>query len=139
MQLVKLITPKIINALHSKKWTFVILILAAVSPAFSQDNSPYSRYGIGDLVPSTNIINRGMAGLSAGYIDHLAINFNNPASYSSFQSYKEKKSKKLSSGRAILDLGLNFENRTLREPAVTQKFTTSNAPVSYTHLLYCLL
>ena len=91
MQLVKLITPKIINALHSKKWTFVILILAAVTPAFSQDNSPYSRYGIGDLVPSTNIINRGMAGLSAGYIDHLAINFNNPASYSSFQSYKEKK------------------------------------------------
>ncbi len=131
MQLVKLITPKIINALHSKKWTFVILILAAVTPAFSQDNSPYSRYGIGDLVPSTNIINRGMAGLSAGYIDHLAINFNNPASYSSFQSYKEKKSKKLSSGRAILDLGLNFENRTLREPAVTQKFTTSNALFSY--------
>ena len=120
MQLAKLITPKKIKALHSKKWTFVVLILAAVSPVFSQDNSPYSRYGIGDLVPSTNIVNRGMAGVSAGYIDNMAINFSNPASYSSFQAYREKKSKKLSSGRAVLDLGLNFENRTLREPSVAQ-------------------
>jgi|APTNR8051073442_1049403.scaffolds.fasta_scaffold23595_2 hypothetical protein len=131
MQLAKLITPKKIKALHSKKWTFVVLILAAVSPVFSQDNSPYSRYGIGDLVPSTNIVNRGMAGVSAGYIDNMAINFSNPASYSSFQAYREKKSKKLSSGRAVLDLGLNFENRTLREPSVAQKFTTSNALFSY--------
>ncbi len=131
MQLAKLITPKKIKALHGLKWTFMVLILTAFTPVFSQDNSPYSRYGIGDLVPSTNIINRSMAGISAGYVDHLAINFNNPASYSSFQSYREKKSKKLSSGRAILDFGMNFENRTLKEPNLTEKFTASNALFSY--------
>ena len=37
-----------------------------------QDNSPYSRYGIGDLVPQTNIFTRGMGGLSAAYIDNFS-------------------------------------------------------------------
>ena len=33
----------------------------------AQDNSPYSRYGLGDLSPNTNISSRGMAGLNAAY------------------------------------------------------------------------
>lgn len=131
MQLVKLITRKRIKSLQLIKCTFLVIFLSAVSSVFAQDNSPYSRYGIGDLTPTTNIINRGMGGISAGYIDHLAINFNNPASYSSFQAAKEKKSNKLSSGRAILDLGINVDNRTLRDPGFTEKFTTSNALFSY--------
>lgn len=131
MQRAKLIIPKIINALRGSKWSFVVLILVLSSPAFAQDNSPYSRYGIGDLVPPTNIINRSMGGVTAGYFDQLAINFNNPASYSTFQAIRERKSKKLSSGRAILDVGLNFENRTLSEPNNANKFTASNALFSY--------
>ncbi len=134
MQRANLIIPKIINTLQSPRWTFIVLIMAAASPVFSQDNSPYSRYGIGDLVPPTNIINRSMGGLSAGYIDQLSINFNNPASYASFQAFQEKKSKKISSGRAILDFGLNFDNRTLREPSSAKKFTASNALFSYVQL-----
>ena len=131
MQLAKLITPKKIKALRGLQVMFVILILTAFSPVFSQDNSPYSRYGIGDLVPPTNIVNRAMGGISAAYTDFLSINFNNPASYSSFQSIKELKSKKQSSGRALLDIGLNFENRTLREPATVKKFVANNALFSY--------
>lgn len=131
MQLAKLITPKKINALRGLPGTFLILLFTAFSPVFSQDNSPYSRYGLGDLVPSTNIITRGMGGVSAGYADFLSINFNNPASYSSFQSSREKKSKKLNSGRAILDIGLNFEARKLSEPATSKTFTASNALFSY--------
>ena len=72
-----------------------------------------------------------MGGVTAGYFDQLSINFNNPASYSTFQAIRERKAKKLSSGRAILDLGLNFENRTLREPNNATKFTASNALFSY--------
>ena len=116
MQLVKLITPKKINALRGVHVAFVILTLTAFSPVFSQDNSPYSRYGIGDLVPNTHISTRAMGGISAAYNDAYSINFNNPASYSTFQAWKEKKSKKLYTGRAILDIGLNIENRTLKEP-----------------------
>ncbi len=131
MQLVKLITPKRINTLRCFCLAFVVLFSGILCPAFSQDNSPYSRYGIGDLVPTSNIISRGMGGISAGYVDVLSINFNNPASYSSFQAIRELKSKKLVSGRAILDVGMNLESRTLREPSNNTSFKASNALFSH--------
>jgi hypothetical protein len=133
---VKPTTPKKINALYLK-----LPALSAILVAFffnllpcslqAQDNSPYTRIGIGDLVPSTNINSRGMGSISAGYSDIFSINFNNPASYASFQSFKEAKSGKLTSGRAILDLGMNFESRTLREPTNPVKFVANNALFSH--------
>jgi hypothetical protein len=134
MQLVKLITPKRIKTLHCLLLTLLVLLFTAVTPAFSQDNSPYSRYGIGDLVPQANVINRSMGGLSAGYNDYLSINFSNPASYSNFQSLLEPKSKKIISGRAILDIGVNIDSRTIREPATAKKFSASNALFSYVQI-----
>lgn len=133
MQLVKLTTPKKINRLQHKSTALIVAFLTAASCTVSmaQDNSPYSRYGIGDLVPPTNINSRGMGGISAGYTDYFTINFNNPASYSSFQASKEAKSKKLVNGRAILDVGMNFESRTLQEPTNPIKFKASNALFSH--------
>ena len=138
MLLVKSTTPKKINGLHLKPTALSSILVAFFFMFFcantmAQDNSPYSRYGIGDLVPQTNMTSRGMGSISAGYVDPygLSINFNNPASYSSFQAFKEPKSKKLVSGRAILDMGLNFESRTLREPANPVKFVASNALFSH--------
>ena len=132
----KLITPKKINELHLKQTALGVILVAFFLTLFSgnsqaQDNSPYSRYGIGDLVPSTNINTRAMGGISAAYSDIFSINFNNPASYAAFQAVRESKSKKLVSGRAILDVGLNFENRTLQEPSSPTKFTASNALFSH--------
>jgi hypothetical protein len=133
MQLVKLTTAERINTLHRICVVFAILLSCSFLDANAQDNSPYSRYGIGDLVPSTHIIGRSMGSISAGYADiyGLSINFNNPASYSSFQTARELKSNKVISGRAVFDVGLNFENRTLKEPAVTNKFVANNALFSY--------
>lgn len=135
MPLAKLITPKRINCLWGlpvvRQVLLTVILIAFFLPVFSQDNSPYTRYGLGDIVPSTNINMRGMGGISAGYNDFLSINFNNPASYGSFQAIREAKSKKLAYGRAILDLGLNFENRTLIQPGVTETFTASNALFSH--------
>ncbi|HMU44961.1 MAG TPA: hypothetical protein PKC72_01275 [Chitinophagaceae bacterium] len=131
MRSAKSITLKKTKTLHCLWPAFLVLFSCAFLPAFSQDNSPYSRFGIGDLVPPTNVINRGLGGISAGYSDYLSINFNNPASYSAFEAGLEKKSKKLVTGRAILDVGMNFENRTLKDQAKTGKFTASNALFSY--------
>jgi hypothetical protein len=138
MQLVKLIIPKIINVLprnFSSRTAFLILCFSLLflntKTLSAQDNSPYSRYGIGDLVPPTHIINRGMGGINAAYNDYLSINFNNPASYSSFQSIMEQKSKKMVMGRAILDVGVNIESRTLNEPSSGKKFSSNNALFSY--------
>ncbi|MFL5808568.1 MAG: hypothetical protein ACJ749_03550 [Flavisolibacter sp.] len=104
-------------------------LLSTVSNA--QDNSPYSRYGLGDMVPSSNIATRGMGGISAGYADYTSINFSNPASYSNFFSIKEKSSDKLQSGRAILDVGINFSNRSLIAPNTPNRFTSSDLLFSY--------
>ena len=107
------------------------LQLLTCSFLHAQDNSPYSRYGLGDLTPGTNIINRGMGSFSAGYSDPLSINFNNPASYSAFLSYIEERSKKATSGRVLFDVGMNFDGHTLREGSSPEKFTSSNALFSY--------
>jgi hypothetical protein len=129
MLLAKSITHKRINALTLRRYIITTILIALISPAFSQDNSPYTRYGIGDIVPSTNINSRGMGGISAAYTDPygLTINFNNPASYSGFQFQPMAKSKrKLETGRAVLDVGMNYDSRTLQEPNNPLKFGTSN-------------
>lgn len=105
------------------------IVLSVVS--YAQDNSPYSRYGLGDKVPASNITTRGMSGISAGYADYTSINFSNPASYSNFFALREKKTSKLQYGRVILDVGINFSNRTLIEPNTPNKFTSSDLYFSY--------
>jgi hypothetical protein len=131
MRSVKSIIYKKINELRIILGLAAGLIFWVASPLLAQDNSPYSRYGIGDLVPSTNISTRSMGGISAGYTDALSVNFNNPASFAAFQAWKEKKSNKLSSGRVVLDMAVNIDNRTLRDPQKEQRFTASNALFSY--------
>jgi hypothetical protein len=111
--------------------TFSVLLTLSLATAFAQENSPYSRYGLGDVVPNTNILNRGMGGISAGYSDFLTINFNNPASFSRFQAYQEANSKRLQSGRVILDGGVNITSRTLRTPNQDEKFSSTGAQFSY--------
>ncbi|MDF2384141.1 hypothetical protein JMG10_21905 [Nostoc ellipsosporum NOK] len=106
-------------------------------PAVAQDNSPYSRYGLGDQVPTTNVMSRSMGGISAGYYDQLGVNYANPASYAWFQTQKEARSKKIAAGRAILDIGINYESRTLREPnnnSTAGKFNASNLLFSHVQL-----
>ncbi len=138
--------------LSSKPFQFLFIAcslqLVAGSFLMAQDNSPYSRYGLGDLHPGSNIYNRGMAGLSAGYSDpridglsdprsfksYSSINFSNPASYSRFFAVKEASSNKLQYGRMLLDIGVNLSNRTLNEANNPQSFTASNLYFSYLQL-----
>ena len=131
----KPITEKI-EELRTTKTTFNFLLsgfffLLLHNSATAQDNSPYSRYGIGTLSPTTNILNRGMGSIAAGYNDPFTVNFTNPASYSGFKMYLEQKSKKATSGRVILDAGVNFGSRSLREGNSAEKFSTGDAYFSY--------
>ncbi len=100
----------------------------------AQDNSPYSRYGLGDASPQSNILNRGMGGVSAAYSDLLYVNFLNPASYSAFRTNKILETGETISGRVVLDAGINFDNRTLREANRPDKFTSPNTYFSYLQL-----
>ncbi|WP_126245815.1 hypothetical protein [Chitinophaga rhizosphaerae] len=72
-------------------WTkasfFCLLGVAVLSAknADAQDNSPYSRFGLGEISRSENAVNLGMGGVAQAYGDAQSINFVNPASYSRLQ------------------------------------------------------
>ncbi len=113
----------------------VLLFCGMVSNA--QENSPYSRYGWGNLVPSTPIVTRGMGGLTTGYVDFderfdvkqgvprylkpQAINFMNPASYARLRT-------------TSFDLGFEVENQVLQERNVVEKYKATFANISYLQL-----
>ncbi len=68
---------------------FVFIALSSVVQAQTGTSSPYSRYGIGDLQTFSHARNAGMGGLSLALREDSTIpdfiNFNNPASYTSFK------------------------------------------------------
>ena len=120
-----------------EKWRLCLKIFSLLlfvlfsGRVLAQSNSPYSRYGLGDMAPTGNVSSRGMGGISAGYSDIFSINFNNPASYSQFQTYIEERSKKLAQGRVVLDVGTNYESRSLLAPNTANKFTSNDLLFSY--------
>lgn len=92
---------------------------------FAQENSPYSRFGLGDLTPNRNILTRGMAGVAAGIADNASINFTNPASLSAI-------------GNTIFDVGLGIDYRILKSTVPAKKFTSANTYISYLQLAFPL-
>ncbi len=114
--------------------------------ASAQENSPYSRYGIGDLTPNHNVFTRGMGGVSAAVADFITldpantnklntyllqpsnsngINFTNPASLSSISN-------------TIFDVGVDVDYRILKSTNPAKKFTSANTYVSYLQLAFPL-
>jgi len=102
--------------------------------AFSQENSPYSRYGMGDLVPSASMTSRQMGGIAAGMVDYdkrydlkfqypkaQTINFLNPASYSRAKL-------------TTFDVGFEIDSRALVVPNTGEKFKSTNALITYLQL-----
>jgi hypothetical protein len=130
MQLAKSMMLKKSRLSSLKIFSLLFFILFSFQ-VFAQSNSPYSRYGLGDVSASGNVTSRGLGGISAGYADVVSINFNNPASYSQFQAFVEQRSKKLSSGRVVLDVGTNYESRSLIAPNTPNRFTSNDLLFSY--------
>ena len=72
-----------------KKSLFIftsLLFILNVAHAQSTFNSPYSRFGVGDLNQDKNLKNTAMGGISAGDRNPTSINISNPASYSAFDT-----------------------------------------------------
>src|SRR6476620_6844024 len=82
MQSVRLTIPNLLRLFGAFFFTLVLLHAGA------QENSPFSRYGIGEYYNNQHVISRSMGGLTAAYADGLnnnvgqSINFSNPATYS---------------------------------------------------------
>ncbi len=104
--------------------TGFVLTLLICTAASAQENSPYSRYGLGDLVPNQNIANRGIGGVSAGYSSRQSVNFVNPASYGNLSF----------GGSSIFDFGIEADTRTLKSINPNSKFSSTNLIISYMQL-----
>jgi hypothetical protein len=109
-----------------------VLLVAFGLPAtvFSQENSPYSRYGLGDQAPNRNIFTRGMGGISAGVFDYLSnyqgmgsTNFSNPAVLGNITN-------------TVFDIGAEADFRTLKSLNPVKKFTSANSLFSYVNLAF---
>lgn len=122
--------------MHSAKLTMLkilpVLFVAFGLPAtvFSQENSPYSRYGLGDLAPNRNVFTRGMGGISAGVFDYLSnyqgmgsTNFSNPAVLGNITN-------------TVFDIGAEADFRTLKSSNPVKKFTSANSLFSYVNLAF---
>lgn len=123
MHLVNLTTAR------SKKTLFFLFSTFSFFLTIAQDNSPYSRYGLGDVVPSQNIISRGMGGVSAGYSNFLNINFKNPAALGSISNTKNI-------SNTIFDVGGEVDIRTLKSTSIASKYRSTNTIISYLQVAF---
>lgn len=100
---------------------FSIFLLTLGIVHAQSDNSPYSRYGLGDLYPGENIISRGMGGVSAAYFDFQSVNSTNPATYSKLRL-------------TTFDFGLGLNSRTIQSFEPVKKFNSLNPQISYVQI-----
>ncbi len=107
---------------------FLIVLFVACGlqmSASAQENSPYSRYGLGDLTPNQNVFSRGMGGIAAGVADNRSVNFTNPASLTLINN-------------TIFDVGTEIDYRILKSTTPAKKFTSANTYVSYLQIAFPL-
>jgi hypothetical protein len=102
-------------------FSFIVTLFIFSINTYSQENSPFSRYGVGDLYPQQNIASRGMGGLSAAFTSTQAINTINPASYGYL-------------GIVTYDFALSIDSRTLLSASPVDKYKSVNFLPSYLQL-----
>jgi len=114
---------------------FIVLICLSLSTQWSsaQDNSPYSRYGLGNWIINANTVNRGMGGFGAAYSDYgivgspFNVNLQNPAALGFLSNTKNF-------SNAIFDLGGEISSKLLTSNTSFDKYRSNNATISYFEL-----
>ncbi|MEO6915102.1 MAG: hypothetical protein ABI151_05125 [Chitinophagaceae bacterium] len=125
---------RLVSAINQRIWLLIVFSSLLSLFATAQENSPYSRFGLGDILPNASIVNRSMGGISAAYMDYdkryeikdgylrsQTINFTNPATYSRM---------KITS----FDLGFEVDSRTIRSIQEVKKFNSVSPIISYVQL-----
>ncbi len=106
---------------------FCLLFFSLPSICLAQENSPYSRYGVGNLLPQGNIANRGMGGISAGVVsDNTTVNLVNPAAPASLIF-------------TTLDVGIEYDGLNLKSKSPAGNFKSNYGIISYLQLAFPLL
>lgn len=105
--------------------TCILLLVAAIAMAQSGSNSPYTRYGFGQLSDQSFGNSKAMGGIAYGLRNGLHINASNPASYSAVDSLT-----------FILDAGMSLQNANFKEGSV--KTNAKNSTIDYVAMQFRL-
>ena len=103
----------------------LLMILSGVAMAQNNTNSPYTRYGYGDLSPQTSGRSRGMGGVAYGLRDGSQVNAVNPASYTMVDSLT-----------FLFDAGVSLQNTNVSDG--TTKMNTGNSSFDYVTMQFRL-
>lgn len=101
----------------AKRCLVFLLVFSAIN-ATAQQNSAFTRYGLGEFYSNQHVISRSLGGLTAAYADGVnnnvgqSINFGNPATYSSLYV-------------TTFDIGFTIDSRTLTMRSPLSKFSTA--------------
>ena len=95
---------------------FLLMMLSGAAIAQNNTNSPYTRYGYGQLADQGSGNSKAMGGIAYGLRDKYQVNFANPASYTAIDSLT-----------FIFDGGIslqntNFSNGTIKQNAKNSSF-----------------
>ncbi len=112
----------LVSTIKKPKLSLSLLLLLGSFFASAQENSPFSRFGLGNALPNRNIVNTAMGGTSVSYSDLQSINFSNPASYSELKRY------------VVYDIGVSLTNRTLKSINPAGKYSSVDLLPSYVTL-----
>lgn len=95
---------------------FMLAMMSGVAAAQNNTNSPYTRYGYGQLADQGSGNSKAMGGIAYGLRDRYQINFANPASYTAVDSLTF-----LFDGGVSLQ-NTNFSNGTVKKNAKNSSF-----------------
>ncbi|MBL7684172.1 MAG: hypothetical protein JNK00_12500 [Flavipsychrobacter sp.] len=107
---------------YAKRFSVAILLLSAISVKAqnsNKENSPYSRFGIGEMRNGMNVMMKGMGSISSSFAHQINVNTENPASYASL---------KLTTYEAA------GEANTRTVQAANEKYQTGMATLSYMNI-----
>lgn len=96
------------------------LLSLLVFGASAQINTPYSRYGMGEILNARNPVSKGMGGIATTFFDSLtrSVNLINPASYSK-------------TNQVTFDVGFEYESRNLKVPGTIDSYNSNNLAINY--------
>ncbi|WP_154657209.1 hypothetical protein [Hugenholtzia roseola] len=119
-------------------------VLVGKLPLFGQlTQSPYSRFGLGDLVSHYHISQQGMGGMGVSWISQTQINLQNPATLhynrlTTFDIGIGGEYKELKDGNQVrkTDFAANVQYLTLAFPVIQQRWSIALGFQPYSHINY---
>ncbi|MCU7693349.1 hypothetical protein ACFSPU_09595 [Haoranjiania flava] len=131
-----------VKSIQNKKYfLFACLAILLAVNTQAQENSPFSRYGLGDLFPSQSAQYRAIGGMTSAQgnslhlvnpnIGTLSLNPANPASYGILRTQPNRQG-----GNVNYDLGIIGDMRTLKSVNPSKAYNSANLMPAYFTLAF---